>query len=126
MTTPTPDFLRNLAAAERMVYKSQGYPMFVSYELDDQRNPTVERWRYHDAENQQNDGDGWIIITVREVAQTQHSGILVIFHQQRFAPDGEPLSRGKRHVVGLTSFKRLVKRHRAAAFDDLADDMEGK
>ena len=94
-------------------YQTQGYQMFVDYELDEHRNPTVERWRFRNCEDEPFDGEGWMTSTVREVIQTKTCGTLVVFHKQWFAPDGEPLSKGRRCIFGLSGFRAMLSRHNA-------------
>ena len=94
-------------------YQSTGYTMFLDYELDEHRDPTVERWRFRNAEEDGDDGEGWMIVTVREVVKTDTCGTLVVFHKQWFAPDGEPLSKRRRCIFGLPGFRSMLSHHTA-------------
>ena len=92
------------------VYRGSETQMFIEYELDDNRDPTVERWVFAHCEDDPNDGYGWLEIRVQEIVPTRTSGVLAVYYRQWFTPEGTTLARPRRVVSGLPALKALIRR----------------
>ena len=92
------------------VFRGSETQMFTDYLPDQRGDPTIEKWVFANCEDDPNEGYGWLVVTVREIVPTETCGQLAVYYRQWFAPDGEPLSRGRRTVGGLASLKALISR----------------
>lgn len=87
--------------------------MYTDYVADNAGDPTIELWRFR-CEDDPYDGDGYLVLTVQEIVQTEKSGTLAVYHRQWIAPDGEPAwgNRKKRVIGSVASLKTLIRRRK--------------
>lgn len=95
------------------VWRSQGYAMFIDHVSDFQGDPTVELWRFS-GEDDPNEGEGHLEVTIHEIVDTQASGTLAVYYRQWLAPDGEPAwgNQRKRVIGSVGSLKALIRRRK--------------
>lgn len=91
---------------------SEGVQMFTDYLPDERGDPTVEKWAFAHSEDDPHGGYGHLMLTVLEIVPSVSSGTLAVYRKQWIAPDGEPLSKGRRVVGSLSSLKALVSRRK--------------
>lgn len=105
------------------LFIQSGVGMYVEYELDAARDPTIERWRFStNDEDSGHDGDGRFEIRVHEIVKTEKSGTLAVYHRQWFAPDNTPLGMKRRKISGLSALCQLIRRRRMVRPMDLTEE----
>lgn len=107
-------------------YRSQGYAMATFDQgRDADGAPLHEVWGFAD-EDSGSDGDGWLDLRIHEIVETQHSGTLVVYYRQWFAPDGEPAfgMKPRRRVGSLASVKALIRRRKMTPSPNSTQDTQ--
>jgi hypothetical protein len=104
---------KSLNVRNGQVYRSQVYETTIRYELDSDRNPTVERWSFCATEDDAVYGNACLLISIFEVIETDLCGTLVAHYRQWFDEDGEPISARRRFIHRLASVKRFLRTHKS-------------
>jgi hypothetical protein len=100
------------------LFVQDGVGMYIEYDLDSARDPTIERWVFSTNDPDSGyDGDGRFEIRVCEVVETEKSGVLAVYYRQWFAPDDTPLGMRRRKISGLSALRSLIRRRKMVRRD---------
>lgn len=93
-------------------FRSAPVGMMIVHSPDERRDPTVETWVFANEMEDDEDGCGWLEVSVTEVIDTKTAGKLAVYYRRWFNPEGEPMARPYRRVASISSLKALIGRRK--------------